>query len=81
MKSNKFYFSTLFVMILLFQSSLLFGQLSMTVNSLADDEYSYPYDDPTTPEDESIDGICEDELGRCTIRAAIEESNNHKYVA
>jgi hypothetical protein len=48
----------------------------MTVNSLADDIYSYPYDDPNTPEDESMDGICEDELGRCTIRAAIEESYN-----
>ncbi len=52
------------------------AQLVMTVNSLADDEYSYAYDDPATPEDESIDGICEDELGRCTIRAAIDESNN-----
>jgi hypothetical protein len=52
------------------------AQLNMTVNSLADDEYSYAWDDPATPEDESIDGICNDELGRCTIRAAIDESNN-----
>ncbi len=52
------------------------AQLNMTVNSLADDIYSFPYDNPATPIDESIDGICEDELGRCTIRAAIEESNN-----
>jgi len=48
----------------------------MTVNSLADDEYAYAWDDPNTPEDESKDGICKDELGRCTIRAAIDESNN-----
>jgi hypothetical protein len=48
----------------------------MTVNSLADDEYSYPWDDPNTPEDESRDGICRDEMGRCTIRAAIDESYN-----
>jgi len=48
----------------------------MTVNSLADDEFAYAYDDPSTPEDESMDGICNDELGRCTIRAAIDESNN-----
>ena len=63
-------------LILVFGSSLLFGQVSMTVNSLADDEYSYPWDDPNTTLDESRDGICRDELGRCTIRAAIEESNN-----
>lgn len=54
----------------------VFAQLNMTVNSLADDQYAYAWDDPNTPEDESIDGICNDELGRCTIRAAIDESNN-----
>ena len=76
MKSNKFSFSGLLVIILLSVSSNTIAQLSMTVNSLADDIYAYPYDNPATPVDESIDGICEDELGRCTIRAAIEESNN-----
>ena len=52
------------------------AQLSMTVNSLADDQYAYAWDNPATPQDESRDGICNDELGRCTIRAAIDESNN-----
>jgi parallel beta-helix repeat protein len=76
MKSIKSYLTLMLVLIFVFGSSLLFGQVSMTVNSLADDEYSYPWDDPNTPEDESRDGICRDELGRCTIRAAIEESDN-----
>ena len=57
-------------------SSLIKAQASFTVNSLADDEYAYAWDDPNTTADESRDGICRDELGRCTIRAAIEESNN-----
>lgn len=52
------------------------AQVSFTVNSLADDEYSFPWDDPNTTLDETQDGICKDELGRCTIRAAIEESIN-----
>lgn len=51
-----------------------FAQLNFVVNSLADDQYAYAYDDPNTPEDESMDGICKDELGRCTIRAAIDEA-------
>ena len=76
MKSNKFYLSTLFGLILIFGSSLLLAQVTMTVNSLADDEYSYPWDDADTEFDESRDGICRDELGRCTLRAAIEEANN-----
>jgi len=63
-------------LILVFGSSLLSAQVVMTVNSLADDEYSYPWDDPNTILDESRDGVCRDEMGRCTIRAAIEESNN-----
>jgi hypothetical protein len=67
-------FALVFALIIL--QSKTNAQLVMTVNSLADDEYSYAWDDPNTPEDESIDGICEDELGRCTIRAAIDESNN-----
>ena len=52
------------------------AQINFTVNSLADDEYSYAWDDPSTPEDESMDGICNDELGRCTLGAAYGESFN-----
>ncbi len=52
------------------------AQLNFVVNSLADDENSYPYDNPNTPQDESEDGICADALGRCTIRAAIDEAFN-----
>ena len=76
MKLNKIYnlFTLVFVLIVI--QTRTNAQLVMTVNSLADDEYSYAWDDPNTPEDESQDGICEDELGRCTIRAAIDESNN-----
>ena len=77
MKLNKtYFFSFLPAIILLLPVTSKPQQLTMTVNSLADDIYAYAYDDPSTPEDESIDGICEDELGRCTIRAAIDESNN-----
>jgi hypothetical protein len=76
MKISKSYSTPMLVLIYVFSSSFVFGQLSMTVNSLADDEYSYAWDDPSTPEDESRDGICEDELGRCTLRAAIDESHN-----
>jgi CSLREA domain-containing protein len=65
----------LFVLPVLVPSAIR-AQLSFTVNSLADDEFAYPYDDPETEEDESMDGICEDEQGRCTLRAAIEEANN-----
>ena len=53
-----------------------FAQLNFVVNSLEDDQYAYAYDDPNTGVDESRDGICGDELGRCTIRAAIEEAQN-----
>ncbi len=76
MKSNKSYLISILVLIFVFGPTFLFGQTQMTVNSLADDEYSHPWDDPNTTFDESSDGICRDELGRCTIRAAIEESNN-----
>ena len=61
---------------LVFFSNFSFGQLNMTVNSLADDEYSYAWDNPDTPEDESMDGICKDEMGRCTLTAAISEASN-----
>lgn len=75
MKPEKIHLFLLLIMMFLLIPSVLLAQLNMTVNSLADDEYSYAYDDPSTPEDESMDGICQDELGRCTIRAAIDESN------
>lgn len=76
MKSRKIYNTFVLVFALIIIQSKTNAQLVMTVNSLADDQYAYAWDDPNTPEDESIDGICEDELGRCTIRAAIDESNN-----
>jgi hypothetical protein len=57
-------------------SAIVHAQLNFVVNSLADDQYSYPYDNPNTPQDESTDGVCGDEQGRCTIRAAIDEANN-----
>ena len=67
----------LITIILLFVPYLILNaQVSFTVNSLADDNQSHPYDNPNTPADESKDGICEDENGRCTIRAALEESSN-----
>ena len=56
-----------------------FGQLNFTVNSLADDEHSFAWDNPaTTNVDESVDGVCNDELGRCTLRAAIDEATKMK---
>lgn len=54
----------------------IFSQVSFTVNSLADDDQSHAWDNPNTSADESKDGICQDENGRCTIRAAIEEAEN-----
>ena len=54
----------------------IFSQLNFTVNSLADDDQSHAWNNPNTPTDESEDGICQDENGRCTIRAAIEEAEN-----
>ena len=50
--------------------------LNFNVDSPADDEWAFPYDDPETPEDESVDGICRDSLGRCTLNAAMIEANN-----
>lgn len=67
-----------FITVLLFLifSVIVKAQVSFSVNSLADDNQSHPYDNPNTPVDESKDGICQDESGRCTIRAALEESDN-----
>ncbi len=76
MKTKKNYSLSVILLMLTISTVNLNAQLNMTVNSLADDEYAYAWDDPNTPVDESSDGICQDELGRCTIRAAIEESNN-----
>jgi hypothetical protein len=72
---NMKYFSKILFMVIAY-TTMTYAQLNFVVNSLADDQYSYPYDNPNTPQDESIDGICGDELGRCTIRAAIDEANN-----
>ncbi len=55
--------------------SSLHAQMAAVVNSLVDDIHSYPYDNPDTELDESTDGVCSDEFGRCTIRAAVEEGN------
>ncbi len=50
--------------------------LNFNVNSTADDQWSFVYDNPETEEDESADGICQDSLGRCTLNAAVQEANN-----
>lgn len=63
------------LIILTFQLSNI-AQVNFSVNSLADDDQSHAWDNPNTPADESKDGICQDENGRCTIRAAIEEAEN-----
>ena len=76
---KKFNLHSLLVLIILltFISCYSYGQLNFTVNSLADDEHSYAYDNPDTPDiDESMDGTCKDELGRCTLNAALGEAAN-----
>jgi hypothetical protein len=50
------------------------AQIAFTVKSTADDQFAHAYDDPNTPADESVDGTCWDFMGRCTLRAAIEEA-------
>jgi hypothetical protein len=35
-----------------------------------------PYDDPETEEDETLDGVCADESGQCTLTAATMEADN-----
>ncbi len=77
MKPYKFYFTILLLIIFLTAQYPLNAQLNFTVNSLADDEHCFAWDDPDTPDiDESIDGICEDENHNCSLRAAIEEAYN-----
>ena len=63
------------VLMLLVSTARLHSQMVSVVNSLADDEFANPYDFQVTPDfDESTDGICEDSLRRCTLRAALEEA-------
>lgn len=63
------------LLVLLFPGDVS-SQMTSVVNSLADDEFAHPHDKSTTPKfDESMDGICEDSLGRCTLRAALEEAS------
>jgi len=63
-----------FLVMLAFMSTLN-GQMVSVVNNTADDEFAHAYDFVLTPEDESTDGICEDSLHRCTLRAALEEAS------
>ncbi len=56
-------------------ASPIHAQVVGIIDDASDDEFSYPFDDPGTPEDESIDGIIEDLLHRRTIRAAISEAS------
>lgn len=62
------------VMMLLVSTVRLQGQMTSVINSGADDEFAVAYDFILTPEDESMDGICEDSLHRCTLRAALDEA-------
>ncbi|WP_337864561.1 T9SS type A sorting domain-containing protein [Ignavibacterium sp.] len=66
---------------LIFSSINIMPQEVYTINSTADDEYAYAYNNPNTPVDESRDGICNDALGRCTLRAAIQEAYNRNTSA
>ncbi len=75
MKKSKQLFLLIIITVALLQIRMN-AQLNFVVNSLADDQYSYAYDNPNTPADESRDGVCSDALGRCTIRAAIDEAFN-----
>ncbi|AFH50016.1 Hypothetical protein IALB_2313 [Ignavibacterium album JCM 16511] len=69
------------VVLLVLFTGFIKPQEVYTINSLADDQYSYAYDNPNTPQDESRDGICRDALGRCTLRAAMEEAHNRNTSA
>jgi CSLREA domain-containing protein len=64
-----------FALLLVLYQLTLQAQMQCTVNSLADDSDAHPYDDPETMDDETMDGLCEDYLGRCTLRAALEEAS------
>jgi hypothetical protein len=73
---KKLFFPCLISFLVSFGYYSLNGQfMTSIVNSPADDEFAYPWDDPNTPDnDESVDGVCEDEQHRCTLRAALEEA-------
>jgi len=71
-KNSLTFFISLFIMIV---PTILVGQMESVVNSLADDEFAHPKDFLLTPADESTDGVCEDSLHRCTLRAALEEAS------
>lgn len=77
MKRNTILFVVELLIVSVMITTLTNAQLNFTVNSLADDVFAYAWDDPSTPKiDESMDGICEDELHRCSLRAAVEEAYN-----
>lgn len=75
------HFYTKILYILIIVSSIISAQEVYTINSTADDDNAYAYDNPNTPVDESRDGICGDALGRCTLRAAMEEAHNRNTSA
>lgn len=51
------------------------AQMVAVINTLADDDSTHPWDDPDTPEDESMDGKCEDMRHQCSLRAALQEAS------
>ncbi len=61
--------STLF---LLSAGPLIYSQSAFTVNTTDD---TPPYDNPDTEIDEADDGICADQNGHCSLRAAMLETN------
>ena len=80
MKAQRHFYALVWVFTMSFGFSGLFcslhAQMSAVITSTADDIAAHPWDDPDTEEDESVDGICNDGLGRCTLRAALEEAAN-----
>lgn len=64
------------VILSLISNDRLYSQMQSHVTSAADDEFAHAYDFQVTPNiDESSDGICEDSMHRCTLRAALEEAD------
>ena len=74
---KKFYPTILFFSLLItsLTPSKIFAQDSYTITSTGD---LGAWDDPDTEADESMDGICDDGSGMCTLRAAIEEAVNRE---
>lgn len=60
-----------FIFFIVFYMSNICSQ-TFTVNTLAD---TPPYDDPNTTANEADDGVCADENGNCSLRAAMYETN------